>query len=489
MKKTTHNTYKNCTKILTGSAMVLAISASVFAQEKPFSQPGTGQPPAPPAPAKKVAAPATPAATTAAKAAPEPNAVDRFFNGKIPEAFAKGKFNLNARLRYEYADQDGVAAITDPSHAPTIRTRFGFTTAPVYGFQGMIEGEDIRVLGPEGNYNAAGSNNKNYKPVVADPPTTELNQAWLSYSYTNLLTIKGGRERLAFDNHRFIGDVGWRQNMQTFDAAGIELKPINGLSLNYDYVWDVRRVFGDVSGLPAASPNHDFQSSSHLINVAYAPCEYVRAVGYAYLLDLDLQNGTATANNSSCATYGGYLAGSAPVTEKLSLAYRGEFAWQTEYADSTLDYDAKYYNLELSGNIQPFAFGAGYEVLGSGSNGGVGGGRTAFRTPLATLHAFNGWADVFLNTPNNGLRDLYAFAQVTLPYQMPLRFVYHKFESDSGSGDYGNEFDAVLSKKFGKNWTALVKYAYYAGEDAAVPALTVSNVDVQKFWAQVEFNF
>lgn len=476
-------TQKHYQKVLTGGALVLAITSSVFAQEKPFSLPGTGQPPAPPAPPEKAAA--TPAAATA----PEPNAVDKFFNGKLPEAFAKGKFSLNARLRYEYADQDGVASVTDPSHAPTIRTRFGFTTAPVYGFQGMIEGEDVRVLGPEGNYNAAGANGKGYKPVVADPPTTELNQAWLSYSYTNLLTIKGGRERLALDNHRFVGDVGWRQNMQTFDAAGIEIKPVTGLSLNYNYIWDVHRVFGNVAGLPAASPNHDFSSSSHLINVSYAPCKYFRVVGYSYLLDLDLQNGTAAAKNASCATYGGYVAGAAPVTDKLSLGYRGEFAWQTEYADSTLDYDAKYYNLELSGNIKPFAFGAGYEVLGSGENSGAGGGRTAFRTPLATLHAFNGWADVFLNTPNDGLRDLYAFAQVTLPAQIPLRFVYHKFDADSGSADYGQEFDVVASKKFGKNWTATLKYAYYMGEDAAAPALAAPDVDVQKFWAQIEFNF
>jgi hypothetical protein len=476
MKK--NQNHKN--KIVTGSAIVLAITASAFAQEKPFSQAGTGQPPPPPAPAK-TAAPA--AAAPSATPAPPQNAVEKFFNGQLPDAIAKGKFNLNARLRYEFADQDGVPAITADSHALTLRTRFGFTSAPLYGFQAMIEGEDVRVIGPEGNFNAAGSNHRNYKPVVADPPTTELNQGWLSYSYTNLFTIKGGRERIVLDNHRFIGDVGWRQNMQTFDAATAEFKPIKDLSILYGYIWDVHRPFGDVSGLPATSANHDFQSRSHIINVSYAPCQYVRAVGYTYLLDLDLNNGTAARFNNSSATYGGYLAGSAPVTDKLSLAYRGEFAYQTEYADSTLNYDAKYYNVELSGKIKPFAFGAGYESLGSGGNSGAGGGRASFRTPLATLHAFNGWADVFLTTPPNGLDDLYAFAQVTLPEQIPLRFVFHKFDADHGGADFGQEYDVVASKKFGKYWNALVKYAYYDGK--AAPAA----FNLQKFWAQVEFNF
>jgi len=96
---------------------------------------------------------------------------------------------------------------------------------------------------------------------------------------------------------------------------------------------------------------------------------------------------------------------------------------------------------------------------------------------------------VFLTTPNNGLQDIYAFAQVTLPEQIPLRFVYHKFDAEHGDGDYGQEFDVMASRKFAKYWTALLEYAYYDGKDAAAPALAVPDVKLQRFWAQVEFNF
>src|SRR5678816_445662 len=212
-------------------------------------------------------------------------------------------------MRYEYVDQ---STFNEEANAPTVRTRFGYTTAPLYGFQGMIEGENITVIGSEKNYNAAGSNRTTDRPVVADPPTTEMNQAWLSYTYTNWVMAKGGRQRIALDNHRFIGDVAWRQNMQTYDAMAIESKPVPGLSLFYSYLWEVNRVFGDVDGLPHASPNRDFDSDSHLINVSYSGWEYARFVGYSYLLDL--QNPAGAAN--SCATYGGYVAGSAPVHEK-----------------------------------------------------------------------------------------------------------------------------------------------------------------------------
>lgn len=458
---------------LTGGAMVMAIASSVYAQEKPYTQPGLALP-VPPPPPPKVDAAAPAPESKAPATPPEPNAFDKFLNTRIPDAIAKGKFNLNARLRYEYVNQEGTPAITDESHAPTIRTRFGYTTAPLYGFQAMAEAENVSVIGDYKNYNAAGANGVPYKPVVADPRTTELNQAWLSYNYTNWVTLKGGRQRITLDNHRFIGDVGWRQNMQTFDAGTVQSQPLPDLNLFYGYLWDVNRVFGDVDDLPNA--NRDFKSDSHLFNVSYSGCKYGRLVGYTYLLDLENQAGNA----ASSATYGAYWAGAAPITDDVSLGYHAEFAWQTDYADSPLDYGAEYYNAELSANHKLVSGGVGYEVLGSDETDS---GFASFRTPLATLHAFNGWADVFLNTPAVGLRDAYGFVQLNLPAQVPLRFIYHKYDSDEDSVDLGHEFDVVVSKKFGKYWTALAKYAYYDGKEAPV------RMDVHKIWAQVEFNF
>ncbi|MBM3837240.1 MAG: hypothetical protein FJ398_04625 [Verrucomicrobia bacterium] len=458
-----------------GSAVVLAITASVFAQEKPYTLPGTGQPASPaPAPAAKP----KPSAPASARPA-ETGTFNSFFSTELPDAIGKSKLSINSRLRWEQADQDGPgAADLKESDALTLRTRFGLTTGSLYGFQGMLEGENVLSVIDSDNYNAAGSNGQPGRTVIADPETTELNQAWLSYSSTNLnLTLKGGRQRIVLDNHRFVGDVGWRQNMQTFDAASLEVKPVKDLSAYYGYVWEVNRVFGDVSGLPAI--NQDFESDSHLMNVAYSGWKYGRFVGYSYLLDLE--NSAPASLGNSTATYGGYFAGTAPVEGNVNLAYRGEFAWQTDYGKSPLAYDAEYWNVELGATVKKFALGGGYELFGSDNGQG-------FKTSLATLHAFNGWADVFLNTPAAGLQDIYGFAQYTLPWQMPLRFVYHKFDADTGGGDFGQEFDVQLSKKLGKHWTALAKYAFYDGKDAAPPSFA-SPIDMQKFWLQLEFTY
>jgi hypothetical protein len=472
---------RNPKTVFTGSAIILAVSASTFAQQKIYTQGGTAQPPLLPSPAVTEA----PATGTNAPLAAVTQPIEKLFNGQIPDALADGKFNLNVRLRYEQVNEEGAPGVTKDSYAPTVRTRFGYTSAPLYGFQGMLEGVNVSTLGPEHNYNAADANGQLARPFVPDPPLTRLDQAWLAYSYTNWISAKAGIQQINLDNQRFIGDSGWWQNMQTFEAASVGSEPIKNLNLYYSYVWDVHRIYGNVGGLPASFT--DYHSHSDLINIDYSGWKYGRFVAYSYLLDLINAAGDA----NSCATYGGYFAGNAPVSEKLAFDYRAEFAWQTDYASSALRYGTQYYNLEGGVNIKPFALGAGYEDLGSSANTGVAGGRAAFRTPLATLHPFNGWDNVFITTPTDGLRDLYGYIQATLPAQMPVRFVYHKFDADYGSGNYGQEFDAIASKNFGKYWVATLEYAYYQGEDAAPGSFlaTAPHLDVQKFWAQVEFNF
>ena len=249
---------------------------------------------------------------------------------------------------------------------------------------------------------------------------------------------------------------------------------VENLDLMYTYIGRVNRVGGNVADLSAAAK--DFQSSSHVLHANYDSCEYANLTGYIYLLDL---NNSGVGDGASSASYGVSVDGKAPLGDDLKLNYRGEFAFQTDYADNPNSYNAPYLHLTLGTKINPVSFGIGYELLGSDNSVG-------FSTPLATLHKFNGWADVFLNTPSTGLQDCYAWAQVQLPWEMPLKVMVHKFDAaTAGKYNYGNELDIVVSRKFGKHWSGLVKYAYY---DAKNTLPTGSNTDVHRFWAQVNFS-
>lgn len=372
------------------------------------------------------------------------------------EALQSGKLSLNVRARWEHADQD----VLRESDAFTLRTRLGYTTAPLQGFTLSGEFEDVSALDGD-SYSQAGLNPGGAgRTVIADPETTEVNQVWLGYA-VDKTAVKLGRQRLVLDNHRFVGDVGWRQNMQTFDAVSLQDKTLDKLTLNYAYLWQINRVFG------REHPQGQWESDSHVVNASYAGLPLGTLTGYAYLLDFD-----NSADNSS-ATFGLSLAGSRDPGGDVVLSYRVEYASQADYGSNPLDYRADYLLGEIGAGLDAWSASLGYEVLGTDDGFG-------FRTPLATLHAFDGWADLFLTTPADGLRDLYLKATATLPRGWSATAFYHRFESDRGR-DLGDEWDLLVSWKINKQFTALAKAARFES-DSALP-------DVSKFWAQLEFAF
>ncbi len=371
-------------------------------------------------------------------------------------ALRSGKLSLHLRARWEHADQDGLRA----SDALTLRTRLGYTTAPFQGFTLSGEFEDVTAL-DDNAYNQAGLNPGGAgRTVIADPETTEVNQVWLGYTVDNI-ALKLGRQRLVFDNHRFVGDVGWRQNMQTFDAVSVQDRTLGKLTLNYAYLWRINRVFG------REHPQGRWDSDSHLINASYAGLPVGTLTGYAYLLDFD-----DAAENSS-ATFGLSLAGSRESGGGFTMSYRAEYATQSDYGSNLRDYRADYLLGEVGAGTEMLGGAIGYEVLGTDDGFGL-------RTPLATQHAFNGWGDLFLTTPGDGLRDFYLKATATFPRGWSAAAFFHRFESDRGR-DLGDEWDLLVSWKINKQFTALAKAAVFES-DSTLP-------DVTKFWAQVEFAF
>ncbi len=374
----------------------------------------------------------------------------------LADAVAQGKISVNARLRSEHVEQTGLL----DADALTLRTRLGFTTAKAAGWQFSAEGENVAALDGDA-YSQSGLNPAaGPRAVVADPETTELNQLWLAYSHDQT-TATLGRQKLIFDNARFIGDVGWRQNQQTFDAFVLTDKSLPKTTLTYAYVDQVNRVFS------RRHAQGRWESASHLLNASSTASPLGTLTGYAYLLDFE----NSTAN--SCATSGLSLAGSRKLSDPVTLTYRAEAATQSDYGSSPLNYSALYTYLEAGLAVKQGSFAVGHERLGSDNNVG-------FKTPLATLHAWNGWADLFLATPAAGLRDTYAKVTANLPQAVALTAFYHAFEADSGHTEFGTELDVMLTRKFGKYLTGTMKFADFRRDSLAFP-------DARKVWLQLDF--
>ncbi len=370
----------------------------------------------------------------------------------ITEAFTKGKVSADLRLRYEMVEQDNALADAD---AMTLRTRLGYTTGDYMGFSGMLEVEDVRIVGGVSDYTVGPTGYKlGQFSVIGDPETTEVEQGFIKYK-NKMLTAKLGRQVITYDGHRHIGHVGWRQDRQTFDALKLTAAPADGLALSYSYLDQRNRIFAEAA---------DVDSKDHLFNASYKT-PIGKLAGYAYLLEVD--------NNTSNGldTYGISLTGSTKM-DSMKVLYAAEYASQ-ESKSGASEFDADYYFLEGGLVFGGITAKLGYEVLGS-DNGSYG-----FATPLATLHKFNGWADQFLGTPAQGLIDTYVSVNGKA-LGGTWKVVYHDFKADESSAtvdDLGSELDLVYAKKYGKNYSAGIKYAAYSAGDAAA-----GKVDTDKLW-------
>ena len=377
-------------------------------------------------------------------------------------AVTSGEAHVGIRYRFENVDQDGFA---EDANASTVRLRLNYRTGAWQNWSGFAEFDYIGELFFN-DFNSLGgsSPDRDRFPVVADPKGPDLNQLYLDYTPSAQAKLRLGRQRIVLDNHRFVGDVGWRQNIQTYDALSYTNTVWANTEVFYSYITAVRRIFGDK--VPAG--RHD--TDNHLLHVKVKLSDDWTVVPYYYYIDNE------DAATFSTATLGARLTGKVAVGEgKLDLV--AELATQSDAANNPVSYDAAYVHAGATWSFKNgLSLGLAYESLGGDQN--LAG--AAFRTPLATLHAFQGWADRFLVTPGGGIDDVFA----TVKYKVKkwnFTAVYHDFSAESGSADYGSEFDIAAGRSFGDRYGVLFKAALYDADQHAT--------DTSKYWIMFTANY
>lgn len=381
---------------------------------------------------------------------------------------------INFRTRFEDVTEDvlnpatGAKSGEREADAWTTRSRISYQSGAWNGFGFSAEMDNVSEMTNEHDYRTSAANvdplwaQRNTVAVIADPVGTEVNQAFISYTNFNN-QVKYGRQRLVLDNSRFIGNVGWRQNEQTYDGLSWTNKSIRYTNFTYAYIKNVNRVFGEANPVLG-----DLHMDSHVLNASYTGFGAGKLIGYAYLVDV---NDPLSQLGLTSDTFGVRWQG----TVGESFLYNLEYAKQQD-AGAAQQFEADYTLAEATYNIKRFSFTLGYEVLGSDD------GSYGFATPLATLHAFQGWADKFLATPAVGLEDTYLNVGVTIAGAQAM-LSYHKFDANEGSVDFGDEIDLSISKKFGAVvWTA--KVAEYSMGDT-----NANYSDTTKFWLMADWNF
>ena len=377
-------------------------------------------------------------------------------------------FNAYGSVRYrtEVVDQQTQSRT---GVANTLRLRAGLVTHPMAGFSALLEGTGVAEIGPCGYSNPARPDSR--YPTINDPQNLDLTQAAIRYRPVEPIALRLGRQRIARDNQRFIGPVGFRQTQQTFDAASFSLADYKDWFLDYDYLWQVRRVVGRRAGNGAGA----LDSDSHLIHGSYRGINSWQFTAYAYLFDVE--------NDAfDLATYGGW-ARHTWQQGMVKFAVRGEAAYQRPHREQPVPGSYHYGLLDAQARHGPWMLGLGLEQLSGDATG-------AFQTPFATLHKFQGATDQFLTTPRNGVTDGYlqvAYKIGGSPFDVAtishVRFsgTAHEFRSADGGRHLGREYGLTAELGFENATRITLQGARYVAGNFSQ--------DTDKLWLSFEAEF
>jgi hypothetical protein len=369
----------------------------------------------------------------------------------LQHAIAGGTPSLEILLGYEFADDKNNTG--DPAHAVLSRTRLNYQTLDYKGFAAFLQAQYVGPINDHFAPESAGYD------TVNDPENFRFHQAYLDYrGYDS--HVRAGSQEILLDNQRFIGNVGWRFNAQSFNAASIANHSISNLTLYYGYADSINTISGTRDG------NRQY----HLINGEYKLSENNQASGFAYLQRND----------------------NAPSPEKLDTY--GVRTWGknndfTHDAMIALQRRAYYGYIKANTDLDQVNLGIGAEYLSGGDEI-----RDRFQTLNGTAHKFNGWADVFAGATAagipGGLVDGWLEASVMATDKLKLQGVYHLFNSafntpaTAFSGIYGHEIDLLANYPVCKNFDVLAKFAYFMQGDNDSPY-----EDKTVFWLRGNLSF
>jgi len=374
------------------------------------------------------------------------------------------KFNGQLRTRYEFVDD----SVNDDANA--ITTRFALSVRT-----GLLDIEGLSAFGQilavtNFGYDKYAPETSGYAKIV-DPQNERITQAYLDYKMGDTL-IRAGRQMVNLDDQRFIGAVDWRQMPQTFMGYAVTNSSIENVDLMAAYV---TRAYG-VSDGPSTG------TETVLLHGDYKVMPELKLTAYGYLIG----HGTIGSD-----TYGVMASGKVGMFNYIAeVATQQDASMEYESAGKP-DVDAMYFRGDVSTNLNGFILGAAYESLGDAD-----GNTHGFTTPLATLHKWQGFADVFLgytgaNGNMYGLNDFYAKVGYVSPEFGKVLAIYHDFSAQESTlnttDDAGSELDLLYTYKFDNGIDFLAKAAFFSGETNSV--ISVAQNDATKYWVQFNYQF
>ena len=371
-------------------------------------------------------------------------------------------FSGEVRSRTEW-DAPGGAASADVF--TMLRSRFGARVDPTRGLSVVLQLQDSRVLGTEGNRASSLVDvfdlHQGYLQLVAPWRGSEIG-------------LRAGRQEIALGNERLVGSVNWSNTGRTFDGARLFLAPSGPSGAER---WSVttfaavmeengRRFGGAASG--AATPDH-------VVLGAYASRGALGKPGADVTLLYDGGASYRAYANAHRTTADARVR--APLPLKLRLELEG--AVQTgaqSYVPATGSPTTQSVRAWLAGARLARPVGGGAATAGvdllSGDDSPTDARYSAFSTMFGTNHPFYGLLDVIgdpaATTKERGLRDAFVTASHPATSWLAPRVELHRFGLTSGTERrLGVEADLVAPIRLAAGTTLELGYALFRNGPAA----------------------
>ena len=382
------------------------------------------------------------------------------------------KPKLEIRPRYEYVEQKNNNLKS--ANALTTRISVGLKLKELFHLKNLESYiEATGVFATIDNY----SPEKSKYELVPDPQNTRFTQIYLNYTL-NKTSFIVGRKFVIIDDHRFIGNVGWRQMPQSFGVVAISDNTVKNLNLLIAGIYERKGIINKLN------EEWEFGKWPLIIDINYKFNELFKVKGFSYLI-------TDTHNTYGIKASGKYK------TSIGKVSYLAEYAKQTDpYKTDNLttkpDIDTNYYRIGIKTNISGFLGGIEYTHFGDKNGKSKG-----FSTPLATLHAFDGWSDVLLAGAGGGFDYGLDEYKLTAGYKnkkigkfLINYLIFNSYKSQPTGNNIGTELDLLYTKKLTKRFSLLLKSAFYYSKDGYYTGGNLKGIsDVNKFWAQIDFKY
>lgn len=424
------------------------------------------------------------AAAAVMMAAPVAQAVDFEFGGQI-------------RPRFEYVDEgaQGLAKDKEKSHT-TMRTRLNVKATIDDDTSAFLQIQDVRTWGGENPTTAPPSATQTGTSVDANG--LDVHQAYVTLNNPLDLnaTLKVGRQEMIFDEHRLIGNIGWIQQAQSFDALRADFG-LGSLNLTAFVSQVVANDSHPTLGATIAG-GADFESYLSGIRATYSLGGKDRITPYYYYAINAARTGAAAGSGTPLSdpnladkihTVGVYVL-------KHFNGFRVRFDGAYQFGDQTNTVDIQAFMLTAAvGHNLDIAQGANltlwYDYL-SGDDGSDPTESNTFNTLYATNHAFYGHIDKFLNVPTRGLQDIALKFWVKPTAKLKLVAHAHAFlRADTAAGEdtsIGQEIDLQAHYPLTKKAKLSIGYSHFFSDDEVVNAGVGGNTTLDSNWAFAMIN-